>query len=132
MVEEESPRPAIRAASLLYLLTGLAGGLSNLAVLAYWQRYERIPQMLGIPLDYGGLLEAPGSIGRLAPVFIASASLDLLAARWLWQGRRRGGSLGMILVPANIVVGIVLALPFWLLIAPIRGVLISIGWKSLR
>lgn len=131
-MSDDAPHGAIRAASLLYLLTGLAGGLSNLAVLAYWEHYHRIPLMLGIPLDYGGRLDDRNSLVRLGPLFIASAALDLLAARWLWKGRRRGGILGLILVPESLVFGIALALPFWLLVAPIRGLLILWRCKTLR
>ena len=60
-------------------------------------------------------------IAALQPMLVATVAGRVLGERasgWMWLG---------------MVVGLcVLALPFWLLIAPIRGLLILRGWKTLR
>lgn len=54
---------------------------ATLAVLSYWQVHYEIPVLRGVPLDYGGLPDDRDCFARLGATFIASAGLDVLAAR---------------------------------------------------
>jgi hypothetical protein len=64
-------------------------------------------------------------------VLVAVCALDVLAGIWLWQGKRRGARLGLATTPLASSLGIGFALPFLLLLAPIRAALVVAGWRSL-
>jgi hypothetical protein len=55
-----------------------------------------------------------------------------IAGVWVWQGNRRGGRLGWRRRPLALVMGIGFALPYLLLLAPIRAGLVMAGWRRLR
>jgi hypothetical protein len=63
-------------------------------------------------------------------VLVVVCTLDVLAGVWLWRGQRRGARLGLVMTPFVLILGIGFALPFLLLIAPIRAVLVLRGWKA--
>jgi hypothetical protein len=59
-------------------------------------------------------------------------ALDALAGIWLWQGRRRGARLGMVMSPLAFILGVGFALPFLVVGVPIRLGLTWAGRGSLR
>ena len=122
---------AIPAASVLYYLSGVGGGLANIAVLAYWLNKHRLPVVFGIELNGGGPFSPPDRFTLFACLFIASLGADVLAARWLQQGRLRGGVMGLALAPVGFAFGIGFQLPFWLAISAPQALLITWGRRSL-
>jgi hypothetical protein len=56
-------------------------------------------------------------------VFVVVCALDVLAGVWLWRGHRRGGTLGLAMTPFVLILAVGFALPFLLLVAPIRAAL---------
>lgn len=58
--------------------------------------------------------------------------MDVVAGIWLWQGRRRGAWLGLATTPLALGLGAGFALPFLLVGAPIRALLVLAGWRRLR
>jgi hypothetical protein len=127
-----SSRRAIAAASFLYYLSGVGGGLANLAVLAYWLRKHRLPVVLGIELNSGGPFSPPDRYTVFACLFIASLGADVIAARLLQKHRRRGGVVGLALAPVGFAFGVGFELPFWLALSPLTALLIAAGWRDLR
>ena len=63
---------------------------------------------------------------------LIQATLDVLAAFWLWQRRRRGAVLGLATTPLALGLGAGFALPFLLLGVPIRVGLVVAGRDALR
>lgn len=57
--------------------------------------------------------------------------LDVVAGVWLWQGRRRGAVLGVVMTPAAFALGGGFVLPFLLGPAVVRAGLLAYGWDSL-
>ena len=55
---------------------------------------------------------------------VVVCAVDVLAGIWLWQGQRRGARLGLVMTPFVLILGVGFALPFLLLLAPIRVVLV--------
>ena len=58
--------------------------------------------------------------------------LELVTGHWLWKSRKYGVKLGLILFPVGMIFWIGYALPFPLVIGPLRVLLLAIGWKTLR
>jgi hypothetical protein len=119
-------------ASVLYYLSGIGGSLGNIAVFVYWLRRHEFPVVLGIQLNGGAPFSEPDRYPFFQTLFILILGVDVLAARGLQQSRRWGGILGLLLAPVGFAFGVGFQLPFWLLVAPLRAVLIGWGWRSLR
>ena len=64
--------------------------------------------------------------------FVAVCTLDVLAGIWLWQRKRRGAKLGLATTPFAFTLAIGFALPFLLLVVPVRIGLVLADWRSLR
>lgn len=63
---------------------------------------------------------------------VAVCALNVVAGVWLWQGQRRGSTLGLAMTPVTLALGAGFALPFLLLPAPIRAALVLARRQSLR
>jgi hypothetical protein len=123
---------AIAAATLLFYLVGIGGGVANIAVLIYWLRRHDLPYVLGIQLNGGGPMSGAAQYTLFASLFILTCGADVVAGRWLQQYRRRGGVLGLTLVPVELAFAYGFQLPFWWVGTPLRGLLILAGWRHLR
>jgi len=77
-------------------------------------------------------LLARDAFTALGWVLVVVCALDVLAGVWLWQGKRHGARLGLLMTPFAVALGVGYALPFLLLLAPIRAGLVVAGWRSLR
>ena len=59
-------------------------------------------------------------------------ALDVLAGVWIWRGNRRGGQLALATTPFVFILGLGFALPFLLLMVPVRAGLVIASWRGLR
>jgi hypothetical protein len=129
---------SVRAASILYLVPGLGFGISVPLVLAYAARRGELPmtpfgwRLLGGPFEQIGTERLTPMGWGLAVALVGVSALDVTAAIWLREGRRRGGRLALATTPLSLVLGALFALPFLLAVAPVRPILVMAGWRSLR
>jgi hypothetical protein len=128
----------VRAASLLYGIPGVGFAVSVPLVLAYDALRGELPMT---PFGWrvmGGPFELVGTdhltpLGRwLAAGLVVTGLVDVLAGRWLAQGRRRGGGLALATTPISFALGIAFMVPFLLIVPPIRVILVMAGWRRLR
>ena len=63
---------------------------------------------------------------------VTVSAADVVAGVWLWQGRRRGATLGLATSPLLFALGVVSRVPFLLLTAPIRAAGVLVGRAGLR
>lgn len=125
---------AVRAAAVMYLMLGLGFGAGTVVTLAYFARDGELPmtpwgfRSLSGPFEQLG----PGPFTALGWALVGVCSMDVVAGIWLWQGRRRGAWLGLATTPLALGLGAGFALPFLLVGAPIRALLVLAGWRRLR
>ena len=123
----------MRIVALLFIAD--AGfGIAMPFTLAHLARTGELPMS---PFGFRSFSGPFESLGRdaftgLGWALVAVCALDVLAGIWLWQGKRRGARLGLATTPFALALGIGFALPFLLLLAPIRAALVVAGWRSLR
>jgi hypothetical protein len=125
---------AVGAAAALYYFTGFAFGISNVPVATYFLATGHAPVVFGVELDGGGPFDHFGSHGMalLIAIFIVVCALEVLAARWISQRRRRGGALGALLLPVGAAFWYGFALPLPWLLGATKAILLSISWRDLR
>lgn len=81
---------------------------------------------------FGFRLLAGGPFDRLGPdgfmaagvVLTAVSILDVIAGIWLWRGQRRGAILGLATSPLAFALGVGFAVPFLLIVPPLRAALV--------
>jgi hypothetical protein len=125
----------IRAAALSYLALGLGFGLGAAITVDYYRREGELPMTpWGFRSLAGGPFEglAPEAFSALGLALVGVCTLDVVAGIWLWQGRRRGATLGLATTPAALFLGAGFALPFLLVGVPIRVALVLAGRRNLR
>jgi hypothetical protein len=129
----DRPSLGIRIAALLFVAD--AGfGLATPFTLAHLARTGELPMT---PFGFRSLSGPFESLGRdafiaLGWALVAMCALDVLAGIWLWQGKRRGAKLGLATTPVVLLLAIGFALPFLLLMAPIRAGIVLAGRHRLR
>jgi hypothetical protein len=128
----------VRAASLLYAVPGVGFAISVPLVVAYDALRGELPmtpfgwRLMGGPFEQVGT-DHLTPLGRwLAAGLVVTGLLDVLAARWLAQGRRRGGRVALATTPISFALGIAFVVPFLLIAPPIRAILVMAGWRRLR
>ena len=135
-VEMAAPRrsPAITTASMLYLVAGLGTAASEIPAIVYMVQNRTFPVVFGIPLMGSWFSERLGIdfTIRAATVFTVVSALEALAGYWLWKSDRRGGRLGLALLPAAVFFWILFEIPAGIILGPARLVALALGWKSLR
>jgi hypothetical protein len=124
-------RWAISTVSVIYYVTGIGTTLANIAVFAYWLQHRAFPKVLGIRLNDGGPFSEPDRYPYFQSLFIAATLVEVVAARWLQQRRKRGGYLGLGVAVAGFGFGIGFQVPFLLVTSPLDALLIGIGWRTL-
>ena len=133
---ESSRHWAISAASILFLLLGMAFTVAGPLLLAYTAYYRAAPVVFGIQApDEGsriGLLFGFDGVIAFEFVLIAASVLEGFAGYWLWKSLRRGGKLGIALLPVNLFFGFGFGAPVLLVVPPLRIALVALGWKTLR
>jgi len=133
-VETEKRAIAITAASILHLL-GLAWPLM-IPILRYVQHTGELPisPVGGFRIMGGGFIEALGMRVMIASILLngLTSVLDVLAGYWLWKSERRGGLLGLALMPVFMIFAIGWFVPLMMVLGPLRAGLIIRGWRNLR
>lgn len=134
----ERVRPSERSArwaALSVLLPALGFGLPTPFVLAYLRQNGQLPMTpFGFRSHAGGPFEQlpADAFVAVGGLFVAACAVDVVAARWLWRGERRGATLGLAMTPVQLVFAIGFAFPFLLLALPIRVGLILAARPGLR
>lgn len=125
---------AIRGAAVLFLALGIGFGVAAVMTLDYFSRYGELPmtpfgfRSLSGPFEQLG----PGLFVALGWALVGVCVLDVMAGAMLWRGRRGGAWLALATTPLALALGAGFALPFLLLGAPIRALLVLAGRRSLR
>jgi hypothetical protein len=125
---------AITTASLFYVIAGLGTTASEIPAIVYMIQERRFPVVFGIPLmgnSYAERLGIDFTI-RTALLFVVVSVLDALAGYRLWKSDRRGGVLGLILLPFALAFWILFEIPAGFVLGPVRVIALALGWKSLR
>ena len=129
---------SVRAASLLFAVPGIGFAIFVPLVLAYDALRGELPmtpfgwRVMGGPFEQIGT-ERLTPLGQgLALALVGTAIVDMVAAIWLRQGRRRGGRLALATTPISLALGIAFVVPFLLVVPPLRAILVVAGWRGLR
>lgn len=93
-----------------------------------------------LPMTPWGFRALSGPFERLGPQpftalglgLVGVCALDVVAGVWLWQGRKRGATLGLATTVPALALGAGFALPFLLVGVPIRVALVIAGRRTLR
>jgi hypothetical protein len=126
---------AIRAAALVYVALGIGFGIGTAIALDHHGRTGELPMTpWGFRALAGGPFERlpPDQFTALAWGLLGVCVLDVVTGAWLWQGRRRGATLGLVTTPLALTFGIGFALPILLAGVPLRAALVLTGRRNLR
>jgi hypothetical protein len=127
-----------RAAWLLYAVPGVGFAIFVPLVLAYDALRGELPmtpfgwRLMGGPFEQIGTDRLTPLGWGLAAVLVGTGLVDLVAAMWLRRGRRRGGRLALATTPISLALGIAFAVPFLLVVPPLRAILVVANWRRLR
>ena len=126
--------PAVTTASLLYLVVGLGTVASEIPAIAYMAQNRTFPVVFGIPLMGSWFTERLGIdfTIKAAGLFTVVSALEVLAGYWLWKSDKRGGRLGLALLPFTVFFWILFEIPAGVILGPARLAALAAGWKSLR
>jgi len=118
----------------LFFIADAGFGIAMPITLAHLARTGELPMAPWGFRSFSGPFEqlGPDAFAALGWALVVVCALDVLAGVWLWQGQRRGARLGLVMTPFAIALGVGYALPFLVLLAPIRAGLVLAGWRSLR
>jgi hypothetical protein len=127
-----------RAVGVIYAVPGAGWAIATMAVLFYLDRRGELPmtpfgfRLLGGPYPSIGTERLTPLGRRLAYLLVGVSGLDVLIGRWLWQGRRRGAILALVVAPLSFALGRLFALPYLLVMAPVRSILTLLTWRQLE
>lgn len=126
--------PTITAASIFFLVFGLGILVVNVPVIAFMMSKRSFPVVFGIPLMGSSFTERLGMdfMIRASLLFQIVNALEVLAGFWLWKSDKKGGRLGLMLLPVGLAFWILFQLPLPLVVGPLRAMALAIGWKTLR
>jgi hypothetical protein len=128
----------VRAASLLYAVPGIGFAISVPLVLAHDALRGELPmtpfgwRLMASPFEQIGTDRLTPLGWGLAAALVGTAIVDVVAANWLRQGRLRGGRLALTTTPISVALGVAFAVPFLLVVPPLRAILVLAGWRGLR
>lgn len=124
---------AHRITAILYVVPGLGFAVSTLAILAYLDRRGELPmtpfgfRLLGSTVPGMGTEQLTPLSRALAWLLIGVSAVDGATGAWLEQDRRRGSVVGLATTPVSFGLGLVLQLPFLLVVAPLRALLVIVA-----
>lgn len=127
--------PLVTAASLLFYFSGLAALASFLPLMLYMDRTGELPILFGeIKPACGALFErlwvVRGVMVSMVP-FAVLGVFEILAGTGLWRSLQIGGALGLWLTPFAAVFLFGYGAPYYLVIVPLRVILVALAWSSL-
>jgi hypothetical protein len=118
------------------MYVALGAGFGGGAVVSLWHlgRHGELPMT---PFGFRALSGPFEALGRepfmvLGSALIGVCALDILTGIWLWQGRRRGATLGLATTPIALALGAGFDLPFLIGGVPIRAALALAAYRGLR
>ena len=123
---------------MIYAVPGVGWVVATIAVLLYLDRRGELPmtpfgfRLLGSPYASIGAERLTPFGHGLAYLLVGVSGADVLVARWLWQGRQRGAFLALVLAPVSFALGWLFALPYLLVMAPVRALLVLLSRQQLR
>lgn len=125
---------ATRAASTVYVATGIGFGVGAAFSLAHLARQGELPMT---PFGFralSGPFEALGTarFSALGWLFVGVCVVETVAGRKLWLGQRSGATLGLLTTPLAVVLGLGFDLPFYLASIPVRLGLLALGRRNPR
>jgi hypothetical protein len=127
-----------RVLALIYAVPGIGWAVATLAVLLYHREHGELPmspfgwRLLGGPYREIGTDSLTPLGWALAWLLIAVSVVDVLIGRWLWQGESRGAVLALVMAPVSFALGWLFALPYLLVMAPLRALAAVLAWRDLR
>ena len=124
--------PFVTAASVLFYFDAFAWGVGVVPPLYYAFTYKALPIVFGIRL-MGGPFESLGldALIVMGIIFVVVSAMKFLAAYWLWQSRKDGAVLGLILLGLSPIFWYGFALPLGPLLGIAQLVLLMLVWKTL-
>ena len=130
--EKRVRTPIVTAASILFYFDALAWGVGVVPPLYYAFTYKALPTVFGIRL-MGGPFESLGIDALIVAgiVFVVVSAFKVLAAYWLWNCRRDGAVLGLVLIWPSIIFWYGFALPLGPLLGIAEVVLLIVVWRAL-
>ena len=130
--------PRVRAAALMYAIPGVGNAIAVPLIVAYDALRGELPmtpfgwRLMASPFEQVGTDHLTPLGQTLAAALVGTALVDVLAARWLGQGQRRGGRVALATTPISFALGIVFAVPFLLIVPPLRAILVMASRRDLR
>jgi hypothetical protein len=126
-----------RVLALIYAVPGIGWAVATLAVLLYHRERHELPmtpfgwRLLGGPYPEIGNDRLTPLGWALAWLLIGVSIVDVIIGRWLWQGRRRGAVLALVMAPVSLALGWLFALPYLIVMAPLRAIAAVVAWRDL-
>jgi hypothetical protein len=132
MTARQTPR-AVKVAAVSFV-SDAAFGMAMPIALVHLARRGELPMTPFGFRAFSGPFEHLGSrrFAALGVALTGVCMLDVLSGIWLWQGRRRGATLGIAMTPLTLGLGAGFALPFLLIPAPIRAAVVLRARHRLR
>jgi hypothetical protein len=126
--------PLVRFMGGWLVLSGVGFGVSTVYALWYLGRNGELP------MTPWGFRALEGPLSRLGTeqsmafgaALVGLCVLDSIAGIWLWQGRRRGATLGLATTPLALALGAGFDLPFLLWPVPVRAAVLLSRRAMLR
>ncbi len=127
-----------RVLAVIYAVPGIGWAVATLAVLLYHREHGELPmtpfgwRLLGGPYPEIGTDRLTPHGLALAWLLIGVSLVDVLIGRRLWQGRRRGAVLALVMAPVSFALGWLFALPYLIVMAPLRAIAVVVARRDLR
>lgn len=127
-----------RVLAVVYAVPGGGWAVATLAVLLYHRVRGELPmtpfgwRLLGSPYPEIGTERLTPLGWVLAWILIVVSGIDVLIGRWLWRGERRGAILALVMAPVSFALGQLFALPYLLVMAPLRAIAAVVAWREMR
>jgi hypothetical protein len=128
------PPGLVRTAAALQGALAVGFGAGAVVTLASLAESGELPMTPFGFRAFSGPFERLGTavFSALLAGFAGICALDLVAATWLWQGRRRGATLGSLTSIPAFALSLGFALPIMLIGVPVRVALMLSGRRALR